>query len=130
MPAIGLSHYNLRADKKMLDKLREFYVTAVGLTLGDRPPFHNEGYWLYAGGVDVLHLTEARSDETRPAHVVNTFHHVAFSCSNRAEFEKRLHTLSIRYTSDRVPLTNLQQLFCSDPAGNGVELNFVEPSGC
>lgn len=126
MPAIGLSHYNLRADREMLDALRDFYVTVIGLALGDRPPFHNAGYWLYVDTVDVLHLTEAQPDEKRIAHSVNTFHHVAFSCSNRAEFENRLRALAIDYTSDRVPLTNLHQLFCSDPAGNGVELNFVE----
>ena len=128
MPTTGLSHYNLRADRQMLDALRDFYVSAIGLRVGERPPFHNAGYWLYAGTADLLHLTEAQPEEQRIAHVVGTFHHVAFSCSNRVEFEERLSALAISYTSDRVPLTNLHQLFCSDPAGNGVELNFLEPS--
>ena len=126
MPATGLSHYNLRADRQTLDALRDFYVAVVGLTIGYRPPFGNAGYWLYIGEQDVLHLTEAGPSEQRTAHAINTFHHVAFGCNNRAEFEDRLHTLAIGYTSEKVPLTNLHQLFCSDPAGNGVELNFIE----
>jgi catechol-2,3-dioxygenase len=126
MPATGLSHYNLRADRQTLDALRDFYVAVVGLTVGYRPPFHNAGYWLYIGEIDVLHLSEAKAGEKRAAHVINTFHHVAFSCSNRSDFEERLRTHAVSFTSDRVPLTNLHQLFCSDPAGNGVELNFTE----
>lgn len=128
MAIIGLSHYNLRADRQMLEALRIFYVTVIGLTVGERPPFERAGAWLYAGKRDVLHLSEAQADEQRSAHVLNTFHHIAFSCRNRPEFELRLNTMGIAYTSERVPLTNFHQLFCSDPAGNGVELNFNEPS--
>lgn len=126
MPAIGLSHYNLRADRQTIDALRDFYVAVVGLSVGYRPPFQSDGYWLYIDDSDVLHLSEAAAHENRPANAINTFHHVAFSCSNRTEFESRLRTLAIDYTSDRIPLTDLHQLFCSDPAGNGVELNFIE----
>ena len=59
MPAIGFSHYNLRAPRALLDELREFYCDVVGLELGARPPFRSFGYWLYAGGHPVLHLSEA-----------------------------------------------------------------------
>lgn len=128
MPPIGLSHYNLRADPQMLEALRDFYVIVIGLTVGMRPPFHNAGVWLYIGEMDVLHLSEAQPNDVRIAHARNTFHHVAFSCTNRPEFEQRLRTMGIAYTSEQVPLTNLHQLFCSDPARNGVELNFEEPS--
>ena len=126
MPTSGLSHYNLRADRAMLDALRHFYVAAVGLTVGYRPPFSTAGSWLYANELDVLHLTEAAPHELRPANVINTFHHVAFSCTDRAEVELRLQKMQVSYTSDRVPMTQLHQLFFSDPAGNGVELNFIE----
>lgn len=126
MPATALAHYNLRADRHTLDALRDFYVAAVGLTVGYRPPFHVPGYWLYIGEMDVLHLTEAAPSEQRTPHTITTFHHVAFSCTDRCEFEQRLRSLSIGYTSDNVPMTHCHQLFCSDPAGNGVELNFIE----
>ena len=120
----GFSHYNLRAARPVLDLLRDFYVNVVGLQPGFRPPFKNHGYWLYAGSEAVLHLSEASPGELRPANVVNTFDHVAFSCTGPSEHEARLRALNIRYTTDDVPLTGQHQIFFVDPAGNGVELNF------
>ncbi|WP_175716642.1 VOC family protein [Burkholderia anthina] len=129
MSVIGLDHYNLRADRAMLDTLRDFYVNVVGLAPGYRPPFQSDGYWLYAGAQAILHLSAARPGEVRPAHVVNTFDHMAFSCANAADMERRLGDAQIRYARRYVPLTRQLQIFFTDPAGNGVELNFAEP-GC
>ncbi|MGA7778301.1 MAG: VOC family protein [Paraburkholderia sp.] len=126
MPVLGFAHYNLRGNRATLDTLRDFYVQVVGLRLGDRPPFNNFGYWLYIGERDVLHLTEASPNEERPAHVTNTFDHVAFVCADMPSFEARLQALNVRYRLDHVPLTGQQQLFFLDPVGNGVELNFAE----
>jgi catechol-2,3-dioxygenase len=110
MPVLGFGHYNFRASRPMLDTL----------------PFQSFGYWLYIGKRDVLHLSETRPDEVRPDHVVNTFDHAAFTCSNLSAFEARLKEFKIRYRRDHVPVTGQHQLFFSDPAGNGVELNFAE----
>jgi catechol 2,3-dioxygenase-like lactoylglutathione lyase family enzyme len=125
MSILGFAHYNLRANRPMLDTLRDFYVDVVGLRVGARPPFESFGYWLYVGEHDVLHLSEASPNEERPANVINTFDHVAFSCTGMPEFEARLHKFNIRYRRDHVPLTDQRQIFFSDPAGNGVELNFA-----
>lgn len=125
MPILGFAHYNLRGNRATLDTLRDFYVQVVGLQLGARPPFNNFGYWLYIGERDVLHLTEAGPNEERRANVSNTFDHVAFNCSDMSEFEIRLQRLNIDYRQDHVPLTGQQQIFFTDPAGNGVELNFA-----
>lgn len=126
MPVTGINHYNFRASGALPDALRDFYVDVVGLHLGYRPPFKHPGYWLYAGEQAILHLSLADPDELRPANVVNTFDHVALSCTGRAAFETRLGKLGISYASKRVPLAGLHQLFFSDPAGNGVELNFPD----
>ncbi|MBY4870581.1 diguanylate cyclase [Burkholderia sp. Bp9017] len=127
MSVIGLDHYNLRADRATLDTLRDFYVNVVGLEPGYRPPFQSDGYWLYAGAQAILHLSETRPGEVRPAHVVNTFDHMAFSCANAADMERRLDNAQVQYARRYVPLTRQLQIFFSDPAGNGVELNFSEP---
>ena len=124
MTITGLDHYNLRADRATLDALRDFYVTVVGLQLGHRPPFKSFGYWLYVGPRDVLHLTEVSPGERRLSQA-NTIDHVAFSGIDAETFEARLRAAGIRYTSEEVPLTGQRQLFFTDPAGNGVEVNFV-----
>jgi len=126
MPISGFNHYNLRANRATLDSLRDFYVSVVGLMPGHRPPFNNFGYWLYVGPNAVLHLTEARPDEDRPAGVANTFDHVAFASTHFAEFEQHLQRLDIVYRTSHVPLTGQRQIFFRDPAGNGVELNFAD----
>lgn len=125
MPVIGFSHYNLRVPRGMLDTLREFYCDVVGLTLGARPPFSSFGYWLYIGEQDVLHLSEAGADEERTMGVKTSFDHVAFSCTERADAERRLSRHGIAYSVAQVPATGQVQLFFQDPAGNGVELNFA-----
>lgn len=129
MSVNGINHYNLRAARPVLDALRDFYVSVVGLEVGYRPPFRSTGYWLYAGEQAVLHLSEAGPDEVRQPHVVNTFDHVAFACTNADAFERRLADAHIDYTREHVPLTQRLQLFFTDPAGNGVELNFAQTEG-
>lgn len=124
MPTLGFSHYNLRAPRELLERLRSFYCDVVGLAVGNRPPFASHGYWLYAGNHDVLHLTECAPGEARPPGGGSTFDHAAFSCRGRAEYERVLDRHGIGFQLARVPQTGQVQLFLSDPAGNGVELNF------
>lgn len=125
MPVSGLDHYNLRAARELLDTLRTFYCDVVGLKQGYRPPFATFGYWLYAGEQAVLHLSEADANEVRQPGVVNTFDHVAFACSNLAETESVLATKKVKYRVAKVPATGVTQVFLTDPAGHGVELNFA-----
>lgn len=126
MPAVGLNHYNLRAPRELMERLRGFYCDAVGLSVGARPPFNSFGYWLYAGDQPVLHLSETRAGQSHAASTATTFDHAAFTCVGRAEFEARLARMGISFQTAHVPGTTQVQLFISDPAGNGVELNFAE----
>ena len=124
MPVRGFDHYNLRADRAVLDELRDFYRDVVGLEVGERPPFRRFGYWLYSGDKAVLHLSLIDDGEQRSRTAVNTFAHAAFNCTHRADFEAKLKRLGIAYRTAQVPLLNIAQLFFHDPAGNGVELQF------
>jgi catechol 2,3-dioxygenase-like lactoylglutathione lyase family enzyme len=124
MAVDALNHYNLRAPLPLLDVLRDFYIAVVGLELGFRPPFSNFGYWLYAGGRPILHLTEALPGELRPIGGPGTFDHAAFACTDDSLFRSRLERHGIKYRCDTVPLSGELQLFFKDPAGNGVELTF------
>jgi len=120
----GFNHYNLRASKVLLDELRDFYCKVVGLELGERPAFRSFGYWLYAGGRDVLHLSECSPEEKRAVNVQTTFDHVAFSCTDYKATVDRLTESGVKFGVREVPATGVRQIFFSDPAGNGVEFNF------
>lgn len=109
----------------MLEELREFYSQVVGLAVGDRPPFRSFGYWLYGGGRDLLHLTECSAEEDRSTCVATTFDHAAFNCTDRQAVERTLASRGVKYEVAHVPQSDQVQLFFSDPAGNGVELNFA-----
>lgn len=124
MPVTRFNHYNIRAQRALLEELRDFYRDVVGLEVGDRPPFRSFGYWLYAGGQPVLHLSEAGPNEVRPSPPSGTFDHAAFSCTGRAEYERVLAARKIEYRISVVPQTQQLQIFFKDPAGNGIELNF------
>ncbi|HUI98961.1 MAG TPA: VOC family protein [Usitatibacter sp.] len=120
----GLNHYNLRAPRAMLDRLRDWYRDMLGLEIGERPPFRFHGYWLYAGGRPILHLSEAAAGEEHPVPGSGTFDHVAFTCTGLSAMRARLDARGVPYRVAEVPLTKQRQVFLHDPAGNGVELNF------
>jgi catechol 2,3-dioxygenase-like lactoylglutathione lyase family enzyme len=124
MPVSKLDHINLRASREGLDQLRDFYCDVVGLTRGLRPPFPEHGYWLYAGEQAVVHLSLANETEIHAADVPSTFGHVAFACSGRTTYERRLSESGVKYDAAVVPDFGVTQLFFQDPAGNGVELSF------
>lgn len=126
MTILGLDHYNLAAPKELLEDLRTFYTDIVGLTVGERPPFDAFGYWLYAGEQPVLHLSESEHATPASDPSKSTFNHAALRCSELADVEQRLRSLGISYRTARIPGMEVTQLFFSDPAGNGVELNFPE----
>ncbi len=124
MPIKSLSHYNFRAQRVLMEKLRDFYSEVVGLKVGPRPPFLVAGYWLYAEDKAVLHLSEEKSNDKRSVGSHLTFDHAAFECSNWPEFEARLIKNGIEFWTSRVPGDGQLQVFFRDPAGNGVELQF------
>ena len=78
-----------------------------------------------AGEQAVLHLSRTRDGEVRQVGVVPTFDHVAFTCTDDPAMQSVLRTMAIQFTVDDAPERAQRQIFFRDPAGNGVELNFV-----
>jgi len=124
MAILGFNHYNLRAERLMMEQLKVFYRDVVGLQIGERPQLTSFGYWLYAGNKDVLHLSEAKSEEKRKENVATTFDHVAFTATDYDATIARLEKLTIKYRVREINDAGQKQIFFSDPAGNGIELNF------
>ncbi len=124
----GLNHINLRAPADLLATLCDFYRDALGLEVGPRPDFGTAGFWLYAGGHPVLHLSTQRPDEV-PRGPVNpaapsTYDHTAFTGSDPQAAAARLQAHGVAFRESRSEVTRQHQFFLQDPAGNGVEINF------
>lgn len=122
----GLGHINLRGSAPLIERLRDFYRDVVGLTEGPRPTFRSgsRGYWMYAGERDMVHLTvDPHAEHTAPA-TGGALDHVAFACSGLPAALQRLHRLGIDFAMDRIDAPDQVQLFLTDPAGTGIELNF------
>ena len=124
MAVIGFNHYNLRANREMMEQLKVFYRDVVGLQIGDRPQLTSFGYWLYVGSKDVLHLSEAKAEEKRKENVATTFDHVAFTATDYDATTVRLEKLGIKFRTREISDAGQKQIFFRDPAGNGIELNF------
>jgi glyoxylase I family protein len=128
MKITGLDHYNVRVPKAFLESLCRFYVEVLNLHVGPRPPFRSSGYWLYAGDQPLLHLTgfESQVADVIEPRATGWFSHIAFRCEDLTATTARLGKLGVEYEMDTVPALGQTQLFFTDPAGIGVELNFAE----
>jgi glyoxylase I family protein len=130
MSIIAFDHFNLSAHRTDLERLCDFYVDVIGLEAGPRPPsILRHGYWLYAGGLPVLHLIEARAGEVRQPDVAGSFNHVAFRCKGYGQTLAKLSGQGISPRRAEDPAQRLRQLFFKDPMGNGVELAFDMDEG-
>lgn len=124
MPVLGLDHINIAARAPLLARCRDFYVAVLGLTEGYRPPFRSRGYWLYAGGRPVVHLSERDAEAEGSTGPVD---HFALSCDGKEAMVEQLERHAVSYEIRHVPMTNRDQIFLEDPAGVHIELNF--PAG-
>ena len=121
MPIDGFQHVNIRTTDA--DRARDFYVRALGLRVGDRPPFASVGYWLYLGDVPVVHLVQLAPDDTREPGT-GRLDHVAFHGVDVDATRQTLQAAGIPFREAIVPRDNTVQIFIHDPDGLKIELNF------
>ncbi|NII53080.1 VOC family protein [Luteibacter sp. SG786] len=127
MPITGLAHVNVRASEAMIERVRHFHAGILGLVEGRRPPFRSRGYWLYAGPLDVMHLTiDPSMDDDTPART-GWLDHFAFAATDLKDTMARLDAHGVPYQVEHVPGSGETQLFTRDPAGIAIELNFNTP---
>jgi hypothetical protein len=91
------------------------------LAPGWRPDLGFPGAWLYSGEQAVLHIVGGRSLSGQRAGVID---HVAFSAHGLADVKTRLDEANVAYELRRQRGANTWQLFCHDPNGAKVELDF------
>lgn len=131
MSVSALEHITIRCAQ--LQRTRDFYVELMGLSDGARPDFPFRGYWLYLGGVPVVHLVEA-SDKAGAwsreivipdaANGTGSFDHVAFRGDDAHALKEKLQQAGLTYRERVVPGGAISQLFVLDPEGVTVEINF------
>ena len=128
----ALEHVTIRCGQ--LRRTRDFYVELIGLTEGERPAFPFRGYWLYLGGIPVIHLVEAADTPGAwgrdgalppdPEEGTGAFDHVAFHGEDFDSMRARLTETGVTFKERVVPGGRLKQLFVPDPEGVLVEINF------
>jgi len=119
MPISGMNHFTVLTSD--LDASRAFYVDLLGLAEGFRPDLGFPGAWLYAGDQAVLHIVAGRGVPASPRGVID---HMAFSARDLRAVAARLTERGVAYDLRRLPTTGGWQLFCLDPSGARVELDF------
>lgn len=115
----GMNHFTVLTQD--LEATRNFYIDILGLKEGYRPPLGFPGAWLYCGEQAVLHVIAGRPMPKEAACVID---HMAFSGSNLSATTTRLKENGIPYELRKQADSGTWQLFCYDPSGARVELDF------
>jgi catechol 2,3-dioxygenase-like lactoylglutathione lyase family enzyme len=125
MAIVGMNHFTVLSDD--LDRTKAFYMGLLGLTEGPRPNFSFPGAWLYCGNQAVLHIIAGRPLPSEPRGVLD---HMAFSAKDLPGTARVLKAAGIDYELRKLDRPNVWQLFCYDPSGARVELDFdgTEPA--
>ena len=116
-------HLNIVTEK--LEETRRFYVDALGLTEGWRPPFRSVGYWFYVGEAPVVHIQQAEGAVTS-SHV-SALNHVAFEVDDLDSLLARLSAHGVVYEELPIAGTPIRQAFFDDPNGVRLEFTYAPP---
>jgi catechol 2,3-dioxygenase-like lactoylglutathione lyase family enzyme len=119
----GMNHFTITAEDRA--RTLGFYCGLLGLQEGGRPDLGFPGAWLYAGGPQaVLHIYW---DRPMPAGRTGVIDHMAFTASGLKAVKARFDEAGVAYELRRQAGAGTWQLFCLDPNGAKVELDF-DPS--
>ena len=116
---VGMNHFTVIAEDAT--KTLDFYVGLLGLRVGPRPDLGFDGAWLYGDAPQaLLHLYFDRKPPAQRAGVID---HMAFTAKGLKEVKARFDAAGWKYDLRR-QAGALWQLFCHDPNGARVELDF------
>jgi len=118
-----LDHINIKAPRELLEREKDFFCQVLGLSDGPRPGFGNFGYWLYADGEAVVHLSENadRPEDDRQGH----FDHVAFRANDLPKLLEKLDEHGVEYQLAYLEDRKMTQVFFRAPSDTRIEVNFV-----
>ncbi len=117
---VGMNHFTVTAEDEA--KTLDFYTGLLGLRIGHRPELGFPGAWLYGSGAQaVLHLY---FDRPVPAQRTGVIDHMAFSAQGLRAVKARFDERGWKYDLRQQAGAGTWQLFCNDPNGAKVELDF------
>lgn len=117
---VGMNHFTVISEHPQTTL--DFYVGLLGLTVGHRPDLGFPGAWLYADAPQaVLHVY---FDRPLPAQRAGVIDHMAFSASGLRAVKARFDESGTKYDLRQQVGAGTWQLFCHDPNGAKVELDF------
>ena len=117
---VGLNHFTIIAEDER--ETLDFYVGLLGLRVGPRPDLGFAGAWLYGDEPQaLLHMYFDRALPQPPAGVID---HMAFSATDLTAVKARFDAAGLSYQLRRQAGAGTWQLFCHDPNGAKVELDF------
>ena len=117
---VGMNHFTVIAEDRQ--QTLDFYVGLLGLREGHRPDLGFDGAWLYGEGPGALvHLYFDRKPPAQRAGVID---HIAFTARGLKQVKERFDAEGTPYELRRQRGAGTWQLFCNDPNGARVELDF------
>ncbi len=116
---VGMNHFTVIAED--IARTLDFYVGLLGMEKGYRPDLGFPGEWLYADGKAVLHVY---SDRAMPVERSGVIDHMAFTAKGLKDVKARFDARGIKYDLRQQRGAGTWQLFCHDPNGAKVELDF------
>jgi catechol 2,3-dioxygenase-like lactoylglutathione lyase family enzyme len=131
MPLTKLEHYLVLTDD--MEATRDFYVQALGMHVGFRPPLAFPGYWVYVGDTPCIHIAEWKTytahsnakgiEVSTRAEGTGPVDHIAFNAHDYDEVVGRLERHGVEARRNEQPGGLLRQLFLQDPNGVKIEIN-------
>ncbi len=127
---VRFDHLSLRA--KNPERMKTFLCELLGLTVGFRPNLSFDGYFLYAGDNDLVHIFPRQDSHGVPPSESNTLaeenivHHVSFHSDDYDELMTRIAVLELNYSVSQVPDTGVKQIFVRAPENLLVEIQVVQ----
>jgi catechol-2,3-dioxygenase len=119
-----IDHINISAPMVLLQELRDFYCQVLELNDGNRPNFSTAGFWLCSGSKAIIHLSESSDREATDQQ--GFFDHFAIRTQNLAKVTDKLDAIGVPYRKVHLADIGLHQVFFTDPAGTGVEVNSTQ----
>lgn len=103
-----------------LEAMNHFWTKAIGLTLGDRPPFPFKGEWFYSEDKPLIHVAEQTNINPQGGAIA----HLALEGGDYQTLITTLKEFGYNYSEKDVPLSGERQVFVAGPDGLIVEMMF------